>query len=135
MINDDDNQYGTPREGTVLNMALTRSNPANSIEYPSDGILLDHPMTQEEHEAYNATWSSLRKQEWILEQRRRRNERCANITTVPGVPPYEQHRPTYALAANTGTRVDGHCTILMDIGGKINIFLAFRLRRTSRGPS
>ena len=76
MINDDDHQYGTPREGTVLNIALTRSNPANTLEYPSDGILVDHPMTQEEHEAYASSWSSLRKQEWILEQRRRRNERC-----------------------------------------------------------
>ena len=43
------------------------------------------------------------------------------ITSVPGAPPYERQRPTLALAANTGTLVEGQNTILMDIGSNINI--------------
>ena len=71
--------------------------------------------------AWCSTWSHLRKPEWVLEQRRRRNEVGMTTTSVPGAPPYDNHRPTLALATNTGTVIQGQNTILMDIGSNINI--------------
>ena len=120
MINDGQTTYGTPREGTVLNVSPTWQNPAIGLEYPPELTLETHPITREEHDAYNATWASLRKSDWVLEQRRRRNEVGANIVRVPGVPPCIGDA-SVALATNPATLVAGENTILMDIGSNVNI--------------
>ena len=117
-------RYSMASEGTFLNMRLTQTNPAEGLEYPSDAILRAHPITQEEHEGYSSTWSSLRLPEWVLEQRRRRNEVGAHIIQVPYSGPdriRQSALPTVALAANPATQVEGENTILMDIGSNINI--------------
>ena len=119
-------RYGIFSEGTFLGMRLTQTNPAEGLEYPSDAILREHPITQSEHEGYSSTWSTLRLPEWVLEQRRRRNEIGAGdrIISVPYSGPDRIRQaalPTVALAANPATQVEGENTVLMDIGSNINI--------------
>ena len=117
-------RYGMASEGTFLNMSLTQTNPAEGLEYPTDAIFRAHPITQEEHEGYSSTWSALRKPEWVLEQRRRRNEVGAHIVQVPYSGPDRIRQvplPTVALAANPATQIEDENTILMDIGSNVNI--------------
>ena len=66
MIDDSNRTYVRADTDTVLNILLNQQHPANAVEYPPDGILLEYPMTREEHMAWWSSWSHLRKQEWVL---------------------------------------------------------------------
>ena len=51
---------------SVLDIPLTQQHPADAVEYPPDWILLEYPMTRQEHMAWFSSWTHLRKQEWVL---------------------------------------------------------------------
>jgi len=120
MVDDSGRTTVRASKDSVLDIPLTQQ-PPPLIEYPPDWILLDYPMTQQEHMAWFSSCTHLRKQEWVLEQRRRRDEVGTTLTTVEGAYPYAGERLTLALAANTGTVIDNMLTLLLDIGSNTNI--------------
>eukprot|EP00959_Pyramimonas_sp_CCMP1952_P377031 7897303-Pyramimonas_sp.AAC.1 len=63
-------------------------------------------------------FTSLSRNDWALEQRRRK---VLHGTTVSEVPGLFGERHELALAANSGTMINGMLTIPLDIGSNINI--------------
>eukprot|EP00959_Pyramimonas_sp_CCMP1952_P324060 6782266-Pyramimonas_sp.AAC.1 len=63
-------------------------------------------------------FTSLSRDDWVLEQRRRKGMHGTTLSEVPGI---FGERHELALVANSGAMVDGILTILLDIGSNINI--------------
>eukprot|EP00959_Pyramimonas_sp_CCMP1952_P015163 320975-Pyramimonas_sp.AAC.1 len=63
-------------------------------------------------------FTSLTRNDWVLEQRRRKGMHSTTQSEVPGI---FGERHELALAANSRTMVDGMLTTLLDTGSNINI--------------
>eukprot|EP00959_Pyramimonas_sp_CCMP1952_P101686 2127337-Pyramimonas_sp.AAC.1 len=87
-------------------------------EYTSAWIFEKHPITEEEARGYMNVFTSLTRNDWVLEQRRRKVMYGTTLSAVPGI---FGDRHGLALAANSGAMVDGMLAILLEIGSNINI--------------
>eukprot|EP00959_Pyramimonas_sp_CCMP1952_P154476 3231641-Pyramimonas_sp.AAC.1 len=76
-------------------------------EYPSAWIFQRQPITGEEARGYMNAFTSLTRNEWVLEQRRRKGTHGTTLSDVPGI--FGDHHDR-ALAASSGTMVDGMLT-------------------------
>eukprot|EP00959_Pyramimonas_sp_CCMP1952_P268232 5608608-Pyramimonas_sp.AAC.1 len=63
-------------------------------------------------------FTSLTRNDWVLEQRRRKGMHGTTLSEGPGI---LGERHEQALAANSGAMVYGMLTILLDIGSNVNI--------------
>eukprot|EP00959_Pyramimonas_sp_CCMP1952_P082493 1723849-Pyramimonas_sp.AAC.1 len=86
-------------------------------EHPKAWTFEKNPITEEEARGCMNVFTSLTRNDWALEQRRRKGTHATTLAEVPGIFG-ESHE--LALAANSGTMVDGMLTILLDIGNNIN---------------
>eukprot|EP00959_Pyramimonas_sp_CCMP1952_P324181 6784901-Pyramimonas_sp.AAC.1 len=60
-------------EDTFLNLpTISTSHPFTYDEYPTAGIFENNPTTEEESRGYMNVFTSLARNEWVLEQRRRK---------------------------------------------------------------
>eukprot|EP00959_Pyramimonas_sp_CCMP1952_P097502 2038161-Pyramimonas_sp.AAC.1 len=104
-------------EGTFLNLPTSSaSRPYTYDEYPAARIFERSPITEEEARGYMNVSTSLSRNDWVLEQRRRKGMHGTTFSEVPG--PFGGRREL-ALAANSGTMINGMWTILLDIGSNI----------------
>eukprot|EP00959_Pyramimonas_sp_CCMP1952_P416785 8731863-Pyramimonas_sp.AAC.1 len=100
-------------EDTFLNVPTSpASGPCAYNEYPTAWIFEKNPITEEEARGYMNVFTSLSRNDWVLEQRRRRGMCGTTLSEVPGL---FGGRHELALAANSGTMVDGMLAILLDI--------------------
>eukprot|EP00959_Pyramimonas_sp_CCMP1952_P255230 5330979-Pyramimonas_sp.AAC.1 len=83
------------------------------------------PVAEEEARGHMNVLTSLSRNDWVLEQRRRKGMYGTTLSEVPGIfgerHELARERHELALAANSWTMVDGMPTILLDIGSNINI--------------
>eukprot|EP00959_Pyramimonas_sp_CCMP1952_P325225 6807227-Pyramimonas_sp.AAC.1 len=63
-------------------------------------------------------FTSLARNDWVLEQRRRKGLRGATVSEVPGI---FGERHELALAASSGSMINGMLAILLDIGSNIDM--------------
>eukprot|EP00959_Pyramimonas_sp_CCMP1952_P013979 295636-Pyramimonas_sp.AAC.1 len=92
-------------------------------------------ITEEEARGYMNVFTSLTRNEWVLEQRRRKGTHGTTLSDAPGG---SGERRGLALAANSGTMVDDMLIILLHVGNHINIIglrtaQAFQRASRSRG--
>eukprot|EP00959_Pyramimonas_sp_CCMP1952_P163727 3422913-Pyramimonas_sp.AAC.1 len=87
-------------------------------EYPTAWVFDENPTTEEEACGYMNVPTSLTRDDWALEQRRRKGMYGTTLSESPGI---LGERHELALAANSGTMEGGMLTILLDIGSNINI--------------
>eukprot|EP00959_Pyramimonas_sp_CCMP1952_P345121 7227703-Pyramimonas_sp.AAC.1 len=66
-------------------------------------------------------FTSLSRNDWVLEQRRRKGMYGTTLSEVPGI---FGERHEVALAADSGTMVDGILTTPLDIGSNINLIFS-----------
>eukprot|EP00959_Pyramimonas_sp_CCMP1952_P089564 1873631-Pyramimonas_sp.AAC.1 len=95
------------------------------------GLLKQKPITEEEARGCMNVFTSLSRNDWAWEQRRRKGMHGTTLSEVPGL---FGERHALPLAADSGTMVDGMLTIVVDIGSKINIIVFKRHRRSNRYP-
>eukprot|EP00959_Pyramimonas_sp_CCMP1952_P319096 6676580-Pyramimonas_sp.AAC.1 len=103
-------------EDTFENMPLSAHRPRMCDEHPPAWIFEKHPITGEEARGYMNVFTSLTRNDWALEQRRRKGMHGTTMSEVPGA---FGDRHELALAANSGAMADGTQTILLDIGSNI----------------
>eukprot|EP00959_Pyramimonas_sp_CCMP1952_P229896 4806640-Pyramimonas_sp.AAC.1 len=74
------------------------------------------PTTEEEARGYMNVFTFMSKNQWVPDQRCREGMHGAALSAVPGI---ERHE--LALAASSGTMIDGMLSVLLDIGSNVNI--------------
>eukprot|EP00959_Pyramimonas_sp_CCMP1952_P281686 5887905-Pyramimonas_sp.AAC.1 len=85
-------------EDTFLNLPTTpTSHPCTYDEYPTAWIFEKNPFTEEEARGYTDVFTSLSRNDWALEQRRRKGLHGTTVSEVPGL---FGERHELALAAN-----------------------------------
>eukprot|EP00959_Pyramimonas_sp_CCMP1952_P408669 8564505-Pyramimonas_sp.AAC.1 len=99
-------------------MPLSQHNPHMYDEYPPAWIFQRQLITEEEARGSMHVFTSLTRNEWVLEQRRRKGMHGTTLSDAPGI---FGERHELALAANSGTMIDGLLPILLDVGSNINI--------------
>eukprot|EP00959_Pyramimonas_sp_CCMP1952_P200574 4195336-Pyramimonas_sp.AAC.1 len=107
-------------EDAFENTPLSPHHPQIYDEFPSAWIFQRQPITEEGARGYMDVFTSLTRNELVLEQTRRKGMHGTTQSDVPGI---FEDRHELALAANSGTMVDGILTILLDIGGNIDIIV------------
>eukprot|EP00959_Pyramimonas_sp_CCMP1952_P198693 4155972-Pyramimonas_sp.AAC.1 len=88
-------------EDTFENMPLSQQHPHMCDECPSAWIFERQPITEEEARGYMYVFTSSTRNEWALEQRRRKGMHGTTLCDVPGV---FGERHELALAANSGAK-------------------------------
>eukprot|EP00959_Pyramimonas_sp_CCMP1952_P207441 4339376-Pyramimonas_sp.AAC.1 len=87
-------------------------------EYPTAWILEKNLIAEEEARGYMNVFTSLSRNDWVLEQKRRKGMHGTTLSEVPGI---FGERNGLALAANSGTMVDGMLTTVLGVGSSIKI--------------
>eukprot|EP00959_Pyramimonas_sp_CCMP1952_P421494 8830047-Pyramimonas_sp.AAC.1 len=73
-------------EDTFLNLPTTSASHSRTYdEYPTAWIFERSPTTEEEARGYTNVFTSLSRNDWALEQRRRRGTHGATLSEVPGL--------------------------------------------------
>eukprot|EP00959_Pyramimonas_sp_CCMP1952_P244613 5113210-Pyramimonas_sp.AAC.1 len=106
-------------EDTLMSMPTTSAlRPRTCDKYPTAWISEKKLTTEQEARGYMNVFTSLSRNDWALEQRRRKGMHGTTLSEGPGICG-ERHE--LALAANSGTMMDGMLTTLLDIGSNVNI--------------
>eukprot|EP00959_Pyramimonas_sp_CCMP1952_P043521 910200-Pyramimonas_sp.AAC.1 len=92
---------------------VSTSHPYTHDEYPTTWIFERNPITEEEARGYMNAFTSLSRNNWVLEQRRREGLRGTTVSEVPGL---FGERHELALAANSGSMINGMLIIILDTG-------------------
>eukprot|EP00959_Pyramimonas_sp_CCMP1952_P119762 2504154-Pyramimonas_sp.AAC.1 len=88
-------------EDAFMNLPSTSaSRPCTYDECPTAWIFEKNPITEEEARGYMGVFTSLSRNDWALEQWRRKGLHGAALSEVPGI---FGERHELALAANSGT--------------------------------
>eukprot|EP00959_Pyramimonas_sp_CCMP1952_P405453 8497681-Pyramimonas_sp.AAC.1 len=87
-------------------------------ECPTAWIFEKNPSPEEEARGHMDVFTSLSRDDWVLEQRRRKGLLGTTVSEVPGI--FGEHHEL-ALAASSGTVINGMLTMLLEIGSNINI--------------
>eukprot|EP00959_Pyramimonas_sp_CCMP1952_P215893 4515906-Pyramimonas_sp.AAC.1 len=106
-------------EDTFLNLPTTSaSHPYTYDEYPTAWIFARVSVAEEEARGYMNVFTSLSRNHWVLEQRRRKGMRGTTLSEVSG---FSDERHELALAANSGTMINGVLIILLDLSSNLNL--------------
>eukprot|EP00959_Pyramimonas_sp_CCMP1952_P458867 9477331-Pyramimonas_sp.AAC.1 len=105
MVSADGQMSTRAEEDTFMSLpTVSRSHPYTYDEYPTAWISEKNPITEEEARGYMTAFTSLSRNEWVLEQRRREGLHGTRVSEVPGQSG-EHHE--LALAADSGTMING----------------------------
>eukprot|EP00959_Pyramimonas_sp_CCMP1952_P285972 5979682-Pyramimonas_sp.AAC.1 len=106
MVNTDGLMSMRADEDTCMNMPTTSaSRPYTYDEYPTAWTFETSPITEEEARGYMNVFTSLSRNDWVLEQRRRRGMYGTTLSEVSGL---FGERHELALAASSGTMRHRH---------------------------
>eukprot|EP00959_Pyramimonas_sp_CCMP1952_P324760 6797764-Pyramimonas_sp.AAC.1 len=102
-----------------MNLPLSSAqHPHVHDEYPPAWIFEKNPIAEAEARGYTNVFTPLTRSDLVLEQWRRKGLHGITLSEMPGI---FGERHELALAANSGTTVDGALLVLLDIGSNINI--------------
>eukprot|EP00959_Pyramimonas_sp_CCMP1952_P101273 2118677-Pyramimonas_sp.AAC.1 len=119
MVNTDGQMSMRAEEDTFMSLpTASTSHPYTRDEYPTACVFERNPITEEEARGYMNIFIPLSRHEWALEHRRSKGLHGTTVFEVPGL---LGGRHELALAANSGTMVNGMLIIIWDIGSNINI--------------
>eukprot|EP00959_Pyramimonas_sp_CCMP1952_P299760 6269929-Pyramimonas_sp.AAC.1 len=106
-------------EDTFLNLpTASTSHPYMHDEHPAAWTFENYHIAEEEARGYMNVFTSLSRNDWVLEQRRRKGLLGTTVSEVPGI---LGERHELALAAYSGTMINGRLIILSDIGSNLDI--------------
>eukprot|EP00959_Pyramimonas_sp_CCMP1952_P425209 8906699-Pyramimonas_sp.AAC.1 len=110
MVNTDGQMGMRADEGAFMNMPTTSaSRPCARDEFPTAWIFERSPIAEGEARGCVNVFTSLSRNDWVLEQWRRKGMYGTTLSAVPAI---FGERHELALAANSGAMVDGMLTIL-----------------------
>eukprot|EP00959_Pyramimonas_sp_CCMP1952_P453742 9468719-Pyramimonas_sp.AAC.1 len=103
MVNADGQMSMRAGEDTFMNLPIVfTSHPYTYDEYPTAWIFEKNPTTKEEARGYMSVFTSLSRNDRVLEQRRRKGLHGTTVSECPGL---FGERHEVALAANSGTMI------------------------------